>query len=307
MDHRKRDMLIGPLLADAAGLGLHWLYDVDRIEQVAARHGSSAFVPVDPANYEGVAGYFAHGARPAGGLSQYGETLRLCMESLVAIGAFELEDQQARFAAHFDAGGAYSGYIDRPTRGVLDNLRAGQSKPSGIDDDQLPGITRVPALVATGGELKPAVTMTSTHSDMLGYAQIIATILRTLLDGQTMAQALEAGLHAAPNELKSPLEAALQTDETNSVIYGETTQRACHLPQALPLAFHILRYATSFEEAVETNIRAGGDSAGRAMIIGAGAGAAYGLYTPWLLKMRDANDLWSMADSLSTATGALHV
>lgn len=49
-------MLLGALVADAASLGLHWLYDPDRIAQIATKRGSAAFAPVDAAFFEGAKG-----------------------------------------------------------------------------------------------------------------------------------------------------------------------------------------------------------------------------------------------------------
>ena len=71
-DLRGRDAVLGALVADAASLGLHWLYDVDRIASVVG-DGNAAFMPIDPKYFEGVAGYFAHGQRADGTSSQYGE------------------------------------------------------------------------------------------------------------------------------------------------------------------------------------------------------------------------------------------
>jgi predicted butyrate kinase (DUF1464 family) len=79
--------------------------------------------PVDAANYEGVRGYFAHGGRSVGMLTQYGETLRLAIQSVNAAGGdFDVAAYQAAFVAHFGAGGSYQGYIDRVTRGALNNI-----------------------------------------------------------------------------------------------------------------------------------------------------------------------------------------
>jgi len=76
------------------------------------------------------------------------------------------------------------------------------------------------------------------------------------------------------------------------------------LPMALPLCFHILARAESFAGAVEANIRAGGDSAGRAIIIGAVMGAvhgigAQGIPTDHLLRMHDGAALWQACQTLA--------
>eukprot|EP00521_Asterionellopsis_glacialis_P003791 CAMPEP_0195278832 /NCGR_PEP_ID=MMETSP0706-20130129/20071_1 /TAXON_ID=33640 /ORGANISM="Asterionellopsis glacialis, Strain CCMP134" /LENGTH=62 /DNA_ID=CAMNT_0040337151 /DNA_START=50 /DNA_END=234 /DNA_ORIENTATION=- len=58
--HRIANCLKGALIADASALGVHWIYDVDRVAKIAkANNGSASFVPVDEANYENTKGYFA--------------------------------------------------------------------------------------------------------------------------------------------------------------------------------------------------------------------------------------------------------
>ena len=71
------ELLIGALVADAASLGLHWIYNVDRIAEITARqNGQCAFTPVDAKNFDGVK-TFAHNARHNGMFTQIGEVLRL--------------------------------------------------------------------------------------------------------------------------------------------------------------------------------------------------------------------------------------
>jgi ADP-ribosylglycohydrolase len=72
----------------------------------------------------------------------------------------------------------------------------------------------------------------------------------------------------------------------------------------LPLTFHILANASTFADAVEANIRAGGDSAGRAIMIGAVMGAAHGIGgdagipADYLVKMHNAASLWQYCQQL---------
>jgi hypothetical protein len=284
--------VLGAIVADAAALGLHWIYDPARIDAIAAQHGTAAFTPLDPANFAGVPSYFAHGARKDGQCSQYGEALRLARPCIGPDG-FDVTAYQTRFAAHFGPGGTYSGYIDRPTHGVLENLAAKVMAPSGIDDDQLPAIARLPAVVAFGRpqDTLPAIQVTNVNDVATHYGQIFAGLLRDVLGGGDLLGALNTAAQGAGD-----LTAALETAETDSTAYGEVTQRACHLPMAMPLAFHILKHSADYREAVERNIRAGGDSCGRAMIIGAVMGAAHGIEgqgvpLEWVLKCEAAGEV----------------
>jgi len=304
--------VMGAFVADAASLGLHWLYDVDRIAEVEAGLGGLAFVPLDRRNYDGVAGYYAHGARGDGALTHYGETLRLALQDSVADG-FDAARYQAAFAAHFGAGGAYCGYIDRPTRATLANLAAGQDAPSGSDDDQLPALNTLPAVVVAhhrqadlAARVQAAIEVGSVNADATAYGQLFAALLARLMQGQGLAEALTEAASGRPE-----LQAALVRGENDPVAYGETTGRACHLSMAMPLAFHILARAGSYAEAVEANIRAGGDSAGRAIVIGSVLGLVHGIEgkgiaLDWILKTRDAPVLWSQSRQIA-ALGAVPV
>lgn len=288
--------LMGALIADAATLGLHWIYDPERIAKVAGQ--KPAFTPIDPANFEGVPAYFAHGARSDGDLSQYGETLALAIHHLQEHGGFDATLYQDAFVARFGAGGAYSGYIDRPTRGTLENIANDQRAPSGIDDDQHPALATLPAIVARyrntasfHQHVKTAVHVTNVNEAADHYALIFADLLVDVLSGTNLSDALKTAATKEPL-----LQAALDTDETNSTTYGQTTGRACHLHEGMPLAFHILSNTTTYKDAIEANILAGGDNCGRALIIGSLAGAAYGLASiplEWILASTSAGQNWT--------------
>ncbi len=311
---RRATGLLGALVADAASLGLHWIYDVDRIAEIANRRdGKVAFTPIDAANFEGVPAYFAHAARSDGQLSQYGENLWLAMQELERTnGMFDATTFQDAFVATFGAGGSYNGYIDRPTRGALDNIAADNRTPSGIDDDQLPATSRLPAILAT---LPASADVTTTIADMMSitnvntdatdYGAVFVELLTRVQSGEDLTASMNASASNARPDISTALKDAMNTPEKDSVAYGEVTKRACHLPMALPLAFHIMTHATSFEDAVDRNIRAGGDSAGRSIIIGAVMGAANGLDAAdgipldWILSVADAKMYWATSQALA--------
>ena len=300
------DMLFGALIADAACLGLHWIYDPARIADIAARqNGRSAFTPVDAANYEGTKGYFAHGGRDNGMLTQYGEVLRLTIQSMNANGgAFDVAAYQKAFVAHFGPGGRYQGYIDRPTRAALSNIAAEQS-PSGIDDDQNPAVARLPAIVARyHGQadlpqvMTQAMQVTNVNDIAAAYGAAFADVLTRVLGGAPLGESLEAAAAASDEAIRADLTGALSTADDNSTDYAGAMGRACHLPTAGPIAFHILKHSASYAEAVERNILAGGDSAGRSIFIGAVMGAVHGIATPsgiplaWALTLQDGAGIW---------------
>jgi len=84
----------------------------------------------------------------------------------------------------------------------------------------------------------------------------------------------------------------LDSAEADTVVFAGEVGRACPLPQAMPVIFHICRHAKTYRDAIERNILAGGDNCGRAPVIGAVFGAAFGVQgsgipVPWLARLND--------------------
>ncbi len=117
---RRKEMIWGAIVADGASLGLHWIYSQPRIRRIAPEEPE--FLEPDPANYDGVPAYFAHGRRHAGDLSMYGESILVLLRSLRENNVFDWQHYVRHFFEHFGFGGEYVGYIDTPTRGTLINL-----------------------------------------------------------------------------------------------------------------------------------------------------------------------------------------
>lgn len=303
----KANMLLGALVADAASLGVHWIYSPARLTEIANRqNGCTAFTLKDPNNYEGVPSYFAHAARSDGDLTQYGTCLKIAIDTMNADGGqFDLASQQAAFAVCFGPGGSYSGYIDRPTRGALANI-VDEKSPSGIDDDQLPAVTRLPAVIAAGADaVIDAMQLTNVNDIAAQYTAVFQHVLTEVLGGRDVASALTSAVQIAHEDIQEPLFDALNTSETDSAVYGEKTGSACHLPMAGPLMFQILNHATDFVDAIERNNRAGGDNAGRSILLGAIMAAAHGIDGPtgipvdWVLRVNGNAHLWSASRNLA--------
>ncbi|MGI9371928.1 MAG: ADP-ribosylglycohydrolase family protein [Hyphomicrobiales bacterium] len=317
LERRGAACLLGALVGDAASLGLHWIYAVGRIADVVKEHGGFvAFTPIDEAHYAGVSSYFAHGARRDGMLSQYGESLRVMVQSMNETNrSFDTEAFQKKYCEVFGLGGTYQGYVDRPTLGTVNNIINEVTEPSGVDDTQLPAIVRLPALLAANGgaqnleaETRDAVRVTNNNEFAVECGNVFAGLLRQVLRGDDVTDAIEAAANSATGEFGEGLRTAITTTQKDSVVFGEETGRACQLAQAMPLCFHILKHSSSYRDAIETNILAGGDSCGRAIVIGAVMAAKYGIATEngvplsWVLSTADAAALWEEAKKLSGDT-----
>lgn len=118
---RAKNLILGALVADAAALGLHWIYDQEHIAKLAPT--SPEFRTPCVYDYECARGYFAHEGKEAGAQSQYGEQVLVMLRSLVAnLGQYNIDHYAQQFRTHFGYGGTYVGFIDHATRQSLDNM-----------------------------------------------------------------------------------------------------------------------------------------------------------------------------------------
>ena len=118
---RAKNMIWGALVADAAAMGLHWIYDQPHIRKIAP--SDPEFCEPLKANYEGVPGFFAHENKTSGEQSQYGEQVLVMLQSLAATnGQYDVNHYAQSFRNHFGYGGNYVGYIDHATRETLNNF-----------------------------------------------------------------------------------------------------------------------------------------------------------------------------------------
>lgn len=95
--------ILGGLVADAASLGLHWLYDPNQIAEIE-KESDIAFRQPNENDYANVSGFFAHGSKVAGDSSGYGEICLLMLKHLAKHGQFNHMAYQLEFRAFFGPG-----------------------------------------------------------------------------------------------------------------------------------------------------------------------------------------------------------
>ncbi|PSJ17689.1 ADP-ribosylglycohydrolase family protein [Nitrosomonas supralitoralis] len=272
--------ILGALIADSAALGLHWIYDSERIAQIEKTKGL-VFVQPDASDYAGVSGYFAHGNKVAGDSSAYGELCLLMLQHLAQHGQFDRVAYQTEYRSYLGPGGAYVGYVDSPTRQTLQTLLVLKPEEfpehSGADDDQFVALATIPVVVATHvgsqaalmTQIDHVVRLTNDNDTAVTAAQYAGCVLLNVLHGKSIAQALVDALPNADEEMASLVKEALQTKTLDSAAIAKRFGTACHVLEGIPVIAHIIRYAPDYRTAIEENIRIGGDSCGRAIMLGA--------------------------------------
>ena len=371
--------VLGALVADAAALGLHWLYDQDRVAELAG--DAPEFCDTTAADFDGYPAYFAHAAKQPGDFSQYGEQVMVMLQSLAACGGdYNRTHYENHFRAVFGYGGAYVGYIDHPTKDTLDNLAradrealaAANALPfdgtdndrrtmitkvtanmkqhsgaalrnaveqavrrthdnddtvafahaltdaltgvagfHGADDEQLPAVAKLPALVARyAGDAMllshadSAVRVTN-HNDLAAESGAVAARwIEAAIAHQNTGAALDAAERAGSETFTPLLQSARERVQDSSLDVVRDIGMSCNLAYGLPGAAHILMQSDNFTDAVRTNILAGGDSCGRATLIGAVAGAVYGIGGErgipmrWLDRLNRKEEALTLLDAL---------
>jgi ADP-ribosylglycohydrolase len=137
-----------------------------------------------------------------------------------------------------------------------------------------------------------AVRMTNHNDDAVAWARCAARLLDRLFLGESMSSALDAASLEAPDP--ESLALARSGSVLDGPAAGDTHGRTCYLHEAMPVIFHILSHAGSYTEAVRANIQCGGDSCGRAWIIGPamaamhGVGGERGIPLSWLARVTEA-------------------
>ena len=290
---KKRDSLIGALVADAAALGLHWLYEPARLDQIA-KAGPVLFRKPDPADFKDAQGYFAHAGKPAGDSSQYGHSCLLVGRAVGSDGSYDRAAHQNSYLQVFGPGGSWVGYADKVNRGVVVKLAGagadGYPDPSGIDDDQLPAIAAVPALFAAGCQrsaLDAAVAVTNINADAAAASAALFAALSAVAAGKDASGALSDAAEQCPApEMKKSLAEAVQMQPLDVRAAAERFGMSCRVSHGMPVAWHIVANAANFEQALEANTIAGGDSCGRALAVGALAGLIFGVPDDLIAKTR---------------------
>lgn len=294
---KARAAVLGAVVADAASMGLHWLYDQERLRAVAG--DQPEFRAPNRADF-GDKGYFAHDGKPAGALSQYGAQMLVMSRALAQSGVYDADAYAAEFRATFGYGGQWVGYIDRPTRSTLDAMTVAEAakRPltgSGADDAQLPAVSKLPPLVARwhgdsrlSGWVESAVRVTNDRDDSVAWGQAIAAMISAAIAGAAPEEAVAAA-RGTDAMIDRQIEAGLSHPGRSTADVATAFGLHCQLEVAFPVICHAIATATDYVSAVRDNILAGGDNCGRAVPIGAVlgacfAGTAQGLPADWLLK-----------------------
>ncbi len=154
----------------------------------------------------------------------------------------------------------------------------------GADDEQLPAIAKLPALLAFyAGDnqlaqlTESAVRVTNNNDRAVTFGQVASKMLEAAILTQDIPSVIDAAHQAASPEIRTLIDQALQLQNKTTADVTKQLGMSCQLEFGIPSVIHNLSQQNSFIEAIRHNIYAGGDSCGRAILLGAVLGNIYGI------------------------------
>lgn len=280
------DMILGSLIGDALALGPHWIYDQSIIRQKLG-HATTYQAPI--------AAY--HVGKTAGDLTHYGDQTLVLLRSISETGKFDLGLFAIAWQAFWDDT-ATRAYRDSATKATLAHLRTGAAASA---SDEIAGVARIAPLFLLKWDhddalVSAARSQTSfTHGDdsTVEVAEFFTRVALALQRGEDMRTALEKTMkrHDREGLLRAWFDNAIESAASAESDAAELHRHglSCHTEDAFPGVCHLLlRYPSDPAKALIENVRAGGDSAARGMILGLVYGASVPISTwpaEWLADL----------------------
>ncbi len=286
--------------ADSLALAVHWIYDTDRIAEAYGRVDTLMNPEKNP----------FHKSKKRGEFTHYGDQAFVLLESVAAKKSFDLEDFSARWQDLFKD---YDGYFDEATKGTLQNYAKGSGpEDAGSPSNDLSGAARIAPLILCyrndlDGLVNAARAQTQmTHTDPLTVdsAEFFARVAWNVLMGETPLAAIRkvSRDRFSDSRISEWTEQGLASRSGESVPAVTSFGQSCHTPEAFPGVIHLItKYENDLQEALIQSLMAGGDSAGRGMMVGAVLGPFCGkahLPDPWISGLAKVHEIQRLVTRL---------
>jgi ADP-ribosylglycohydrolase len=302
-------MVLASFAADSLALGVHWIYDTEKIKQ--------SFGRVDTLRKPLPDSY--HPSKTKGDFTHYGDQTFVLLQSIAARRGFVLSEFSKRWQDLFKT---YRGYFDQATKNTIQNLAQGQGiEDAGSSSTDLSGAARIAPLVFFYHKepeilvrfARAQTRMTHNNPLVLDSAEFFARVCCKVLEGDVPTEAM---VEVAAQRFRGfPLFAwvkeGMESLEKDSVSTIARFGQSCHTDEAFPGVVHLIaKYEKDLKEALVQTVMAGGDNAGRGLIVGMVLGAhlgATGLPKEWISGLTGGKDILRLLQELEAWREALHV
>jgi hypothetical protein len=275
------------LVANAATLGFHWIYNSNYLEELSKKQ-SLLFQKQSKKHFDKAKpSYFVY---PKAKHTTQGMMLKWLYENMIDHLEFSKTDYENLIYDYFKPGGNYHGYVETYGKRLVLNKLANELKiqipHEALIDDHLVGF--IPYLVTKelGLGLDKAWELASVFTDEKAYPAFYRMFDYIFMNIQKLSkkELYEKAISFAPDDYQKTLYAAIHLKDTKSFI-NQYAGIACHLPQSIPLIFHMLYFGNSYEEVIDWNAKLGGASSDRGLLLGAIMSQISPIPKDWLNKI----------------------
>lgn len=287
MTNRLQAALWGAFYGDAYALGAHWLYDTHQISK--SEFDSKQFN--DP-----LTDY--HNGKAAGDFTHYGDQMLWLLES-VAAEDFSVHGFSVVWKTKMSS---YKGYIDGASKHTINALNEGKnSLVCGSNSRDLSVVGRMmPLIYAYHSDMDKMMEYVKLHTvfthmtkEVVESAAYFNELIMAVNMGAEINKAIEEIALAYSENLQKWVQDGVDKAEHESIEAIKALGQSCSVEGGFAAVIYLLVRFSDFQEAMEANAFAGGDSAARGMIVGAVLGAYGGMEVlpPNYKAMNDADSI----------------
>jgi ADP-ribosylglycohydrolase len=272
MKNRLKGALWGAFYGDAYALGAHWLYDTHQISQ--SEFDTKQFNdPLTDYHVGKVAGDFTH----------YGDQMFWLLEALATDETFNMHDFASTWKAKMKV---YGGYVDKASKETMAALEAGKSSLTcGSESRDLSVVGRMmPLIYAYHNDMEKMMECVKLHTifthmtkELVESAAYFNELILAVSLGAEIGRAIEEIALAYSDQVQQWVDEGVAMAEQESTEAIKTLGQSCSVEGGFAAVIYLLMRFSDFQEAMEANVLAGGDSAARGMIVGAVLGAYGGM------------------------------
>lgn len=266
MTDNAHDMVKASLAADSLALGVHWIYDAEKIKSDHGRVDRLLAPPPD--SY--------HPNRKKGEFTHYGDQTLALLASVARAGRFDRELFYRDWQALFDG---YDGYMDTATKTTLRNIAVGKGPEAcGSASNDLAGAGRISPLVmvlrrdpeALDRAARDQTRMTHQDADTVDAAAFFARLCQACLDNTRPSvaakQIAETVFPDTPVEMWTLQ--GLSAADRDSLDAVKRFGQSCHTNEAFSGVVQIIaKYENDPGTGIVEAVMAGGDNAARAGVV----------------------------------------
>eukprot|EP00049_Salpingoeca_infusionum_P017599 m.353612 g.353612 ORF g.353612 m.353612 type:complete len:324 (+) comp16805_c0_seq1:85-1056(+) len=275
MSAARRACVVGAILGDAATTPLHWIYNQEHLAEAIGKE-SPIFFPRPQVKF-----YEAN----VGDLSPYGGEFMALAKGLDASqGVFDASVAVKIMSDYFSQ---WAGYKNHTVKTFEANVADGKSFPevADVDDTQAACLVKAPLIAvafAQKGDFSEdalnTIKLTQLHDLPCAVGLAASKLIAHALAGDSLDESIAKVLAdgTVDEDVKAGIQTVLAAKDADPIAQGLEWGISCALPAAFQVALLIAIQSETFEQAIETNIRVGGDNCSRAIFLGGLMGALKG-------------------------------